>query len=365
MLMVLLYHCWLFGGTWHIGFALGRHTINLASALSFGHIGVNLFLVISGFCLYWPFVKSNSRKEPTLWEFAKKRCRRILPPYYATLLIFGALPIAQAWHHLSSVNWAFALNWFWLHAVMAHNLRPAYILSLNGSLWSLGLEFQLYILFPALVEAYRRFSARGVLLSVFAGSTIYRFVVAHGNFLPDDGFGYVLAYSVFGRCFEFALGMFAAKRIAQWHRSGKSPFGNIDYLFPALIVPLAVFDGRHGHFQTLTDAMWGLLFTMLLVMASRPETYMHSWLSNRWLVSCGIFSYSVYLIHLPLVIGLGAFAMHHHFSNAIMILFELVFVVPLMIGLGYVFHLLFEKPFMGPPRQRKAVVLAAAPAMEA
>ena len=63
----------------------------------------------------------------------------------------------------------------------------------------------------------------------------------------------------------------------------------------------------------------------------------------------GLFSYSVYLIHLPLVMVLGEFAMHH-LSNTQNVLFQLFLVVPLMLGLGYLFHLLFERPFMNAPR---------------
>jgi len=156
MLMVLLYHCWLFGGRWQLAVPLGReHSVDLAQMLSFGHIGVNLFLVLSGFCLYWPFTKAG-RPEPTLWEFARKRCRRILPPYYAVLVLCGGAALAQAGREHDPAAAHYALNWLWIHALMAQNLRPGYVLTLNGSLWSLALEFQLYILFPVLVEGFRR-----------------------------------------------------------------------------------------------------------------------------------------------------------------------------------------------------------------
>ena len=59
MLMVLLYHCWIFGGMWSVGPTVGSHHLNVAPILGFGHIGVNLFLVLSGFCLYWPFVSRS------------------------------------------------------------------------------------------------------------------------------------------------------------------------------------------------------------------------------------------------------------------------------------------------------------------
>ena len=45
MLMVLLYHCWLFGGQWRIPVPIGAQTVNLAAVLGNGYVGVNLFLV--------------------------------------------------------------------------------------------------------------------------------------------------------------------------------------------------------------------------------------------------------------------------------------------------------------------------------
>ncbi len=348
MLMVLFYHCWLFGGMWVIALPLGRHAVNLAEVLSFGHVGVNLFLVLSGFCLYWPFVKANRKPAPTLWQFAKKRCRRILPPYYASLVFFGGLVLASAIRSHDASGTAYALNWLWIHALMAQNLRPNYVLSVNGSLWSLALEFQLYILFPVFVEAYRRFNARGVLWTTLCFCSAYRLFLVRGHFLPDDTYGYVLAYSVFGRCFEFALGMFAALLVARQHVEKRVLLVPGDFVVLTLVAICAVVDGRHGHFQTLTDAMWGLLFAALLLAGSRTASLAHRVLSQRLLVKLGIFSYSVYLIHLPLVFALGQYAAHH-FSNGVQILFMLLAVAPLMLCLGYVFHLLFERPFMNMP----------------
>ena len=118
-----------------------------------------------------------------------------------------------------------------------------------------------------------------------------------------------------------------------------------------IIVPQAVLDGRHGHFQMLTDAMWGLVFAALLLAGSRSETRLHRALSHRWLVWLGLFSYSVYLIHLPLVITLGNYGIGR-FANTGQVLFMVFLVVPLMISLGYGFHLLFERPFMSAPKNR-------------
>jgi peptidoglycan/LPS O-acetylase OafA/YrhL len=366
MVMVLMCHCWIFGGFWVISLPGGSH--NAASLFSYGYIGVNLFLVISGFCLYWPFVKGGTRRETTLWEFAKKRCRRILPPYYVALALFGAPLLLQAVRHHSEADLGFAVNWLLLHIFMLHNLNLDYVVRVDGALWTLALEFQLYILFPVLVEAYRRFNPRGVLLIVLLFTCLYRLVVTQAAMtsagdVPDYAAGFVLTDSVFGRCFEFALGMFAAIVVSRWHTEQKSPLRGPDYLLAAAVVLLSFVSDKQGYFAVLSDARWGLLAAALLLAGSRPaksvgnsvSNFVHRVLSSRVLVSLGIFSYSVYLIHQPLVILLGKFGMRH-FTNTKMVLYEIFFVAPLMILVGYVFHLLFERPFMNAPRAKAPAV---------
>ena len=358
MLLVLLYHCWLFGGKWRVSLPLGGQATNLAAVLGYGHVGVNLFLVLSGFCLYWPFARGAGR-EPTLLGFARKRCRRILPPYYVTLVVSAGLLWVQAHHHHTAADVGFALAWLGTHALMVHNLRPEYVLSVNGSLWSLALEFQLYVLFPVLVEAFRRFPVRGVLLTVFVVSALYRWsVAALGE--TDAAYTYVLAYSVFGRCFEFALGMSAAAAVARWHATGRSPLRGWDSLLFLLVPACLLGWGGRWEDSPLADAAWGVLFAGLLLAASRPGSLAHRLLSARPIVALGIFSYSVYLIHLPLVMALGAASERRHFSNAAQAAFELLGVAPLMLLLGYVFHRLFERPFMNVSRTGKPKVSGAA-----
>ena len=357
MLMVMAFHCWLFGGMWFATLQLGSHRLNMAPLLGLGSTGVNLFLVLSGFCLYWPFVKGGARREPTLAEFARKRCRRILPPYYVTLILFGTPLFFQALHHHSRSELSFAWNWMLLHVVMLHNLNPKYVVRVDGPLWTLALESQLYVLFPLLVEGYRRFNARGLLLAVLVASAVYRSFVWQGqlhppDYVPDYGNGFVLAPSVFGRCFEFALGMFCAILVARWHTEQKSPLRRSDYLLFLVIVTAGLLDQLLGGFQILNDSMWGLLYAALLLAASRPHGALHRVLSHRALVTLGVFSYSVYLIHQPLVIQMTRFAARH-FTGVEQVLFAFGLVVPVMLTLGYGFHLVFERPFMNGPRARK------------
>jgi len=108
-------------------------------------------------------------------------------------------------------------------------------------------------------------------------------------------------------------------------------------------------DHRFWHLGITSDAKWGLIYAGLLLAASRPKSPLHQALSARWLVACGIFSYSVYLIHEPLMIAFRHSVAQHPFSNPANAVLGLCIVAPLMLFLGYIFHRLFERPFMNAP----------------
>ncbi len=350
MLAVLLYHGWLYGGRWQIA-PFGPKGIDFAAPLAFGYAGVSLFLVLSGFCLYWPFTRPG-RPEPTLWAFAKKRCRRILPPYYAALGFFWALLLLDVLthHHFhedaTTVPHAvWSLGW---HLVMLHNLSPEYVLSINGVFWTLGLEFSLYLLFPLLAEGFRRF---GPWLPLFAALVIdvsWRSMVAAQigtQMTVADSF--VLCSSLPGRCFEFAAGMAAAWTLARLHRGSGAQSRAVGNLCAALTLAfgaVAVWvTARLGTGSTFPDVLWGGCFAALVVAAVRAESLLHRALSARWLVSLGAISYSVYLVHLPLTKALDAVIVHKHLPAAPL---DLGVIAPLMLLLGYGFHCVFERPFM-------------------
>jgi peptidoglycan/LPS O-acetylase OafA/YrhL len=355
MLSVLLFHSYLYAGLNHLILPLGSNSIDLAWPLQFGHYGVNLFLLLSGFCLYWPFVKKGQRAEPTLAEYAYRRCRRILPPYYMVLVIFGGLGFVQVLTHFQiyhrSVDMQFVLGWLAWHVFMIHNLSPENVLALDAPLWSLALEFQLYVLFPLFVEAYRRWNKRAVLLVVLALCSLYRAGIPSVAVTDDAVDHFVLASSVFGRCFEFALGMYVADFLSKWPQQGKSPISIWDCIFGAAVILAGIW-----RFDIFEDAAVGVVDAALVLAASRVAGPVWHFLSHRYFVRTGIFSYSVYLIHQPIIQAVGPRLMQYHLNTLVHWALVLGILLPSLIGLGYVYHLLFEKRFMSAPRKRASTV---------
>jgi peptidoglycan/LPS O-acetylase OafA/YrhL len=343
ILMVLLRH-----------FYMGIYTPSLprwADFMGLGYLGVHLFLVLSGFCVAWAFVGPRPR-EMNLREFAFRRASRILPAYYAALILFTLLALPMSPAQL--------VRQLLTHLTMTHNLAPDTTLALNGAFWSLALECQLYITFPLLLEGYRRIGPALTLAGVFCVEISYRILVAR-HFGTQGLEAETFPWAVFGRVSEFALGVYAAILVG---RSAGVPFRRRwQQAFPALTcLCFAVGVGakhRLGMTAPLTDVAWSLGFFWLLLAGSVAERSLGRALSWQPLVALGVISYSVYLVH-GLIIGSLCHWMRPHLSASQMLFFGVVPVLAAAIALSYGFYRLFEKPSLDYfARKRKAAPRAA------
>jgi peptidoglycan/LPS O-acetylase OafA/YrhL len=235
----------------------------------------------------------------------------------------------------------YVASWLLWHAFMMQNLSTNYVVAIDAPLWSLALEFQLYVFFPLLVEAFRRFNKLGVLLLVFIATSVYRAAVPEHLAALDPLYTFILPDAVFGRLFEFSVGMYVAHKVANWYQGDKMPFRIGDYMLAVSVVSLGFWN-----FDIFGDASLGVILALVVLAASRSERSFSRLFSNPTLARIGIFSYSVYLVHQPILMGIGGKVANDHLSNVINWALVLFAVIPLLIGIGYVFHLFFEKPFI-------------------
>ena len=127
------------------------------AGFSLGHMGVDIFFVVSGF-----LVTGSLLARPSLRAFARARALRIFPALvlsaFGTAFIVGALvtelPLADYLRHTgtwryafqNSITWPMGVCW-WLPGVFAHQPGgPA----VNGALWSLPWELTMYVLLAVL-----------------------------------------------------------------------------------------------------------------------------------------------------------------------------------------------------------------------
>src|SRR5262249_53052417 len=150
-----------------------------------------------------------------LRTFAVRRARRILPPYFAAVALFSLLPLWNPWAvYVHRVPTALELG---SHLLLVHNLFPSTVLSIDGPLWSLALDAQLYVAFPVLVGLFRHVGAKWFLAAVLAFSLTFRLAaweLLDGKSLPFES-QFALMGALPGHLFEFSAGMAAAYLITR------------------------------------------------------------------------------------------------------------------------------------------------------
>ena len=142
-----------------------------ADGSHWGHLGVRLFFVLSGFLITRLLLDARdaARFEPStaLKSFYARRALRIFPPYFAVLAAVFLLDLERskqvmAWHGLYLSNFWYALQNEWSPWVLCHT-------------WSLSIEEQFYLIWPLVVLLLPRRSIAGVCIGVIVCSLVYRF----------------------------------------------------------------------------------------------------------------------------------------------------------------------------------------------
>ena len=285
-IVVVLRHSWL--SIWPGGADTAPHWV---SFLLNGHT-VPVFIVLSGYCLMLPVVRGDGTLRSSLKVFYAKRARRILPPYYFAIglaLLLDYLWIGDA----DGGFWAVTLPLTWhgllVHLLLQQNFSISQIHTINHVFWSLSLEGWFYLLFPALVVAWRRLGPGITTAAMGAGSAL-----AFAACLYFLHHSFSLHFGVL-----FALGMLGAE-VAHTRRAALSalrdrlPWGALTALAACLL--LVSLSGRVRHFSTgeMADLLVGLSVACLLVtLGTRSGTSAHRVLSCRPLVFVGMFAYSI------------------------------------------------------------------------
>jgi peptidoglycan/LPS O-acetylase OafA/YrhL len=326
-------------------------------AFAFGHEAVAIFIVLSGYCLMLPVVRKDSARLPIDFRrFIGRRAFRILPPYFATLLL--SLVAIAALSPLrtpgSGTIWddslpALETGPIVSHLLIVHNWSKAWGYRINGPLWSVASEWQIYFFFPLLLlPLWRRWG----MVSTLLGAALLGFAplllvpAAASVAIP----WYLLLFT-FGMT-AAAIG-FSADPLAT-HVRAALPFGALS---AALWGFCAVFSLGFGKLwfgmKPLADVLVGLASaSLLLYLTGRPgpitttRALLLGVLESRPLVGLGHFSYSLYLTHLP-VVALCYFALlPRGLSPSALALTLLVSSFVASLAVAYVFYLAVERHFI-------------------
>lgn len=344
ILLVLITHIWTFSGAPALSFTVNGHVVLLASIPAIGHIGVNLFLVLSGFCLTRPFLTGGSgRSGMSIWSFWWRRVKRICPAYYISIIVVVLARAAVSWLQKRAGQWP-SMNDILLHLAFLHNTDPRYANSINGSYWSIALEFQLYLLFPFLHEGVRRIGIWKFLALCIGLQFTYR--LALNMWLTADVamyYDFVLAKGLVGRLVDFASGIVAAHIVSSAYMKRGLRKNVVQGVMFASLVGGFLLNYFSIVSEPYLDILWAVGFSALVVVAS-VDSWWSALFSSRWIVNMGLMSFSIYLLHQPLVEGL-CFVIQSYMKPG-KTFFVVLAISPLVVGICYAFYCLVERPFL-------------------
>jgi|SRR5579872_643906 len=274
---------------------------------SFGELGrfsVLMFFVLSGFVLSLPYLKGSSHNYRA---YLVRRIWRLYPPYAVAVLVSA----------LFCGLFADPSFWVgeWQHApsgtlIASHLLMTGVGIDstrLDGPIWSLIVEFRVSLVFPLLVMAVSRFDWKAVGCGVLFALGCYELNAARGasgetlSHVGQDALGTLLVTGRYVMLFLF--GIFTAARSEQIKATlVKIPnSAHVLICAGAVAAHLVIVHWNHEK-SIIPDIVYGCMSAYLIAsgLAFAPLAKV---LSARLVVWLGDISYSLYLIHIPVLWG--------------------------------------------------------------
>lgn len=357
--------------------ALNEHAFAIPGLiLDYGRLGVPLFIVLSGFCIHRATRRSwlPDSSKPLSWQrFFLRRIERLYVPYFAAIVLgLSVLWIVKGWAQFTSrFPWDVSLHTLMLHNLFVYDPHGVG----NGPLWTIGLEFQLYLLYPVVYLLTRRIGWLPTLTLQFLLSLMWSLFAPWQMWTLPGGVPLTLggpATWAFQYWFIWSLGAYCAEAVEH------GPLPSRRVLLPACLLFAGVglsadfrvlFIARHSQALVAISAPWtgfldaapaglqtflyitgfGCTFTLLLLLAIATEDRcVHGSLAPFHLAaSLGLISYSLYLTHMPVLSVIHtAIPIERGPESAIPWILGYCVEVPLCLAVAIMFFFLIERHFL-------------------
>ena len=293
-----------------------------------GAVGVSFFFILSGFVLTW-----SHQEHDTARSFIRRRLARIGPLHVGTWLL--ALIICLFLSQVTGVGQG---------AVALFLLAPwspywSTHLVLNVPAWSLGCELFFYLMFPFVFAGLRRVGAgprRAIALACVAGAVLVAVAVNAGAGETHNTY-WLLYFFPPTRMLEFVLGMALALEVAE----GRLP--RVGLIPATFIAGVAYIAAGQAPTPYQPVAVTVVPFALLIVAAAQADAAGRTSIYRlRPLVTLGVWSFAIYLVHWP-VIDVMSTPIHRRLSAFETVGLGLAFLVISVVAAG-ILHAVIERP---------------------
>lgn len=340
----------LMGHTYDASFAGGK-PVDIGGVLGGmiygGGFGVILFFALTGYLLYRPFATATygGGRSSDLRRYFLNRAVRILPLYFSAIFILALIQ----YHGLHLKQWL-------IFGLMGQTFFPSHVPLIDGPLWSVIVEVHFYIVLPFFAIALAKVTGGRmewgiILLAVLAIAGVLTF-----QLISPLRNGYAWQYSLVANFGFFSAGMLLAllqirwaDRVAGW----TSALRRSDYWFAvALVLWILV---------SLTYSPWIAVLASFVTVGAcvLPSVKGGVIRALEWrpLAVLGVASYSLYVWHLPIILGLLRLSWLPH---SFFLRFALTVLISSLVAL--LSYRLLEEPWLRLRRAWSSSTLAQSPA---
>ena len=268
-----------------------------------GFLGVDIFFVLSGFLITSLLLKDHANKQPGMvGRFYKRRALRLLPALYALLIV----DFFVAW--LESARMDFQWRTTWRALLYLNNWNVVWNFRGSrkdlGHLWSLGIEEQFYIVWPAVVLLMLALKLHHQIIITVLSLAIAAIVVHRINLWNDDIYWLFIYIRTDTRVDSLLVGALFAYVYRHYRVPSQVLNWAATLCFAGLMYIKYELDASPFIMKTGFTVI-AVLAGIIILAASEGAWFANRVLISRPLTIIGKVSYGLYLWHLPVFLILG------------------------------------------------------------
>ena len=287
------------------------------------------FFALSGFLVYQSYEKSGKFSY-----FIKRRALKIMPPYLFIVLtcafLLGFTIHPHDWESYFSVDW---LKYVGANITFLNFLHPSLKdvfdgQAINGSLWTIKIEWLLYISVPIVVWIINKFSIKKeyvFFIILYVCSALYRKVFLWLYDLRGLEIYSILSRQIFGQLCYFYTGVMIFKYYEYFRRK----------IIPVIII--AVFMIAISQINNWMGIFCEPLGVSVLTIGVSMS--LRGWLS---IFNKNNASYEIYLFHMPVIQLIWSYREKFHLD----INYAFVLSIALTIAIAFICWFCLDKPIL-------------------
>jgi len=315
-----------------------------------GYIGVDVFFVISGYLITTIILSEIESGKFSIVNFYERRARRILPVLFAVILV--CIPFAVIFmvpnqlvsfsKSVTSATVFFSNFLFWSESgyfAEASKYKPLL------HTWSLSIEEQYYLLFPAFLMVFSKFGNSKIILLIFVFTVCSFSAVFFEEYLTEKP-GIFAYFMTFTRIWVLFTGSLIAFYLYKKEKIIPTTYSNVLSAIGVLLIIYAVVSFNESTPYPSLYSLFPVLGTSLIILFCQKQTIIGKILSWKYFVGIGLISYSLYMWHYPVLVFFRLSSEELLDSHK----YEIILLIFLISILSYFY---IEKPFRDKKRISK------------